>query len=270
MFENIVQQMARAEKALGTEKALEIAPVYLLPKKADSEQYMSFSLENLLLSLEKNGILFDKSNVLIPLSIESDSSSELNTGKLGFCTQSGVFKPTIERWILYYKIEYHAYQGVVAIDIRDYKEFLRDPLFASNLARQIISNKKRFLFFILFDEDGLDEVKKKIGEMLFTCTVETPSLSVDEYLKWVVADFHQCSLDLDSSAISRLKELVAKYLDRLDFRTLSLWMRRILWECASAEVFHKTIGADAISEETLMTGIARSASDAHEVKIGFS
>ena len=267
MFEDIAERLSRAEDALGSELALEIAPVYLLPKTVGSEQYIEFSLENLLLGLENNGVVFDKSNVLIPLSIERDPSGG---GKTGFCTQAGVFKPTLERWILYYKIEYHTYQGIIMLDIRDCKDFLRNDQLVDNLTKQIMSNKKRFLFFVLFDEDDLDEVKKRFGEMLFTCTAPMPELSVDDYLCWFYAVFQRCGMRFDESAKTLLTELFDKHFEELSFRTLSLWMKQILWECASAKSFDTTVGADSISEESLTEFIRNSDPDGQNVKLGFN
>lgn len=272
MLQTIKKKIILAEKIFGREKTFEVAPVFLIPKEDGSSQYTEYYLEHLISEMEKESSMFDISDMLIPVSLKYDIQNYSSAPKMGFCLPNGVFKTSLEHCISYYNLKYHTNQGIIVIDIKDYKDFLIDSITADNLIRQIKDNKNRFLILITFDEDGLESVRNKFEEKLLTDTIIVSQLSLDDYTEWCCIRLKEFGIYPDKNKKISIRAILEKYKDRLNCNVIEMWVQNILWDYAVSQKnsSNKIILSDIDSTEELLRKITDKSKNKEAVnKLGF-
>ncbi len=270
MLKKTKDDLINASKKLGSEKALEFSPIYLIPQKNNSTEILIYSLEKLMTELDKNAVLSEKNGTCIRLCADFGIGDIVNSIQPGFYDDSGNFKKTLEYWINEIGLRYHVNQGIVLIDLKQTKDLFSEKVWCEQLFRHIKRYKKHFLFFVSFDESDSKEVKNWIEKFFFCETIEVKTITEDDYIAFFKLQLEQYGIQTGDNCAAALKSLLSKYKSDINYTVLDIWLRKIVWDVLKSTDSTPILQNNDLSEDTLSEIIKNFKSDSSTVKIGFN
>ncbi len=269
MLKTITSELKNAAKKLNSEKVIKASPIYLLPQKNSSNEPIRYSLEQLMIELDKHGIISEKDSAFIYLNAEHGSADIVNSVQPGLYDDSGKFKRTLEQWLGNIVQKYHVNQGIVLISFSEVKDILSDEIWSDQLFRHIRCFKNRFLFFFSFDESDLKDVKAWAGKSFFCETIELEEPGDDDYIDSVVMSLNQYGFTVNVKAVEKFSRILKRHRSDIDYSVLDIWQKQIAWSAITSSESNSSLNEKYILEDELVQIIENRKSDKSGVTMGF-
>ena len=269
MFQKITNDLINAAAKPDTEKVIMAAPIYLLPQKDYSNAMLRYSLEQLMIELDKYGVISEKDTAVINLYAENGSTDIINSVQAGLYNDSGKFKITLEQWLGDIVKRYHVAQGIVLISFHRVKDILSDEIWSDQLFRHIRCFKSRFLFFLSFDECDLKDIKAWVGKSFLCETIEPEEPSDDKYIENFDLLFKQSGLTIGVKAVEKISQIIKRHRSDIDQTVIDLWQKQIIWNVLTTNRSDTSLNENHISEDELVQIIESQKANKSGVKMGF-
>ena len=269
MFQKITNDLINAAAKLESEKVIMAAPIYLLPQKDYSYAMLRYSLEQLMIELDKHGVISEKDAAVINLYAENGSTDIINSVQAGLYNDSGKFKKTLEQWLGDVVQRYHVNMGIVLISFPRVKDILSDEIWSDQLFRHIRCFKSRFLFFFTFDESDLKDIRAWVGKSFFYETIELEEPSDDDYIDRFAMFFKQYGFTISVKAVEKISQILKRHCSDIDYTVLDLWQKQIIWNVLTANGSDTSLNEKYISEDELVKIIESRKTNKSGVKMGF-
>lgn len=269
MFEKINQDIRTAERYIPKTALLNAVPVYLFPVRKESERVQFCELRNLLVSLEEEEIFLTDSDDIILLYPDYGLTENGLSSIPGLYNESGVFKSTLEQWMVYLNVQCNVSQGIVYIHPDCADILLSEALWFQKLLRQLSHYKGKFLFLIGTEQEYCDKVYDVVKNEVFCRRTTIDSPGEKQYLEMAGTLFRENGIIPDNDAAVRFTELLKKYHDKINTSIVELWLQEIIWNCVSKEhVSYPPTLLEEDFDETLL--LQHLETNPQSGKIGFS